>query len=197
MELRVENGMPLSAISAETGIAKSTLSLLLRAYPLSQEDIRKLPRKPLLNKRYTRPRGSAPSNPLLSLYNRNLTTNGKGAVAEAAILYRMTLLGVDVHKSIFDGVKSDFIVGLRSGRLVKVQVKLALASRVGAPFIRTVCSDISGQPRSYAHTEIDLMVGYVLDSDCAYVFSFSEVENRTTISVRDDACEAWHKLGDY
>ena len=53
-----------------------------------------------------------------------MTTNQKGAIAEAAIVHQATKLGVDVYRPVAEGGRFDLIFVL-DDRLVRVQCKWA------------------------------------------------------------------------
>ena len=54
-----------------------------------------------------------------------LTTNQKGAIAEAAIMKAAFELGVEVYRPAIEGGRYDMIFALENGRLLRVQCKWA------------------------------------------------------------------------
>jgi len=58
-----------------------------------------------------------------------------------------------------------------------------------------VCSDGRGKTRPYRDGDFDILVGYDLFSDRAYVYLWSELKGVTTRkSMAVDALERWDKL---
>ena len=54
-----------------------------------------------------------------------LTTNQKGAIAEAAITKAAFELGIEVYRPAIEGGRYDMIFALENGRLLRVQCKWA------------------------------------------------------------------------
>jgi hypothetical protein len=126
---------------------------------------------------------------------RQLPRSEKGQIAEAAVLFRLTLLGLPVYGSAFDGAGTDWIVQSSSGRLLKLQVKWASKLRQGLPVIKLRCSNGRLKERRYREHELDFIIGYDLFTDTAYVYSWAEIAaNRSTVTVRQDAAERWDKI---
>jgi PD-(D/E)XK endonuclease len=111
-----------------------------------------------------------------------LTTNQKGAVAEAAIAYEAIKLGVGVYKPIADE-RCDFIFDLHP-RLVRVQCKWA--SRYDDVIILRLYSarrTATGLRRTvYSPHEIDAFAIYC-DGNC-YFLEMDEVAGRSQVMLR-------------
>lgn len=195
IRLRLEERRSLNEIAALTGAAKSSLSIWLRPYPLTEaEKQRRLNTSGLLvTQRKDRGEES-------KFYGRvadcQLTRHRKGKIAEAAVLFRLALLDFAVYGSMFDGDKADWFVEVpETGRRLKLQVRWARHNPVGLPIISLVCYEGHSVRRHYREDECDFLVGYDLFSDTAYVYSFAEVAHlKTGISVSPEHAERWDKL---
>jgi len=100
------------------------------------------------------------------------------------------LLGGDVLKPVFDGSKVD-LVAVVEGHSVRVQVKFMHRGRYGQPLLPVKTS----RRKPYRRTDFDFLVGYDLETDSAYVFSWGDFENnRAVVAACEEAHEAWWKL---
>ena len=196
IRLRVEERRSLREIEVLTKAARSTLSLWLRPYPLT-EDERKARSKTA--KRYVPPKKShgEESKHHRAVVAANLAPQQKGKVAEAAILFRLSLHGFAVYKSLFDGEKTDFLVEVpETRRRLKLQVRwVTTPSKHGLPGILLTCADGHNKRRRYREGEFDFIIGYYLFNDTAYVFSYDEVvRHKTHITIAEIYAERWDKL---
>ena len=196
IRLRVEERRSLREIESVTKAAKSSLSLWLRPYPLT-DDEKKARSKTA--RRYIPPKKSHGEE---SKYHRvvdaaNLSPQLKGKVAEAAVLFRLCLHGFAVYNSLFDGDKTDFLVEVPETKLrLKLQVRcVTTPARHGLPGILLTCADGHNKRRRYREGEFDFIVGYYLFNDTAYVFSYDEVvRHKTHITIAEEYAESWDKL---
>lgn len=198
MRLRTQERLSLKEIGARTGIPKSTLSGWLREAPLPDEVLKQ---KRGLRKGHASPlkktRGLESKFHAMVRDRPPLTPNDKGRIAEAAVLFRLSLYGLHVMAPVFDGGCTDWLVETSSGGLVRVQVKSALydAKKGCQPFLSLTRADGHHRRRRYSQSEFDFLAGYDLFTDTAYVFSWTETSNnRSVISVRPDAAERWDKI---
>lgn len=192
LDLRCIHRMSLRGIAAKTGVARSTLSVLLRDFPLTALEIATL-RQGTYKGRCRLER--EPSSFLYSLSKDKLTRTAKARVAEAAVLLRLALLDFRVFRSAFEGDIVDFLVNPSgSGKSLKLQVKWARQMSSGLPIVQNRCSAGRGKSRKYKEGEIDYLVGYDLYSDRAYVWSWSEIKDRREITISSNAMERWDKL---
>ncbi|MBD2182730.1 hypothetical protein H6S82_25985 [Planktothrix sp. FACHB-1355] len=131
-----------------------------------------------------------------ALGDRELTSDRRGSISEAAVLFRLTLYGFKVYGSVFDGGTADWLVENPTGKHLKIQVKSAYIDRRGMPFIQLRCSDRKTKFRCDREGEFDFIVDYCLFSDTAYVLSFEEVRGKTCHIPQDQDEERWDKLFD-
>lgn len=198
-----KRGMSLGDISKQTGVAKSTLSGWLKNYPIS-EDERKRSRNLKLAKRKTAK--EIRSDRKKSKYyewikEEDLSRLRKAKIAESAVLFRLCLLGYSPFGSVFDGDRTDWLVEV-GNEIIKMQVKyLKTESRYGQKFFSLTCIDgnsKSGKRRTYTKDEVDLFVGYDLEIDAAYVWSWDDVgERKSAITAKEDAKERWDKVKEF
>lgn len=124
---------------------------------------------------------------------RALTNMDKARISEAAVLLRLTLVGLEPFGSPFDGDTADWLVRAASGVKI-VQVKFASRGAYGAPCIRLRRSDGRGRSRLYEDGEVDFFVGYDLYSDTAAVWAWGEVKKQQWVSFHEKAVERWDKI---
>ncbi len=193
IQLRQRERLSVMAVSQRLGVSKATVSGWLKPYPLDPEEIHS--RKVLTGLRQGRcPRATEPESSLHQMLGgREPDPVAKARIAEAAILLRVVLMGWDVYGSVFDGSKFDWIVNV-GGHLVRLQVKSMSMMKKGSPLMRLLCSEGRGKSRRYKKDEFDFAVGYDLFADRAYVWSWPEVKDRTTVSAHPDAIERWDKI---
>lgn len=201
IQLRVNKHLSLREIHQQTGVPKGTLSNWLKPYPLPEE-IRKAKQAIAYEKlqnyvKTVRKR----QRPIESKYHkalgdRELTSYQRGAISEAAVLFRLTLYGFKVYGSVFDGGTADWLVESPTGKRLKIQVKSAYIDRRGLPIINLRCNDGRTKFRCYREGEFDFIVGYCLFSDTAYVLSFEEVKDKTAHVPQEQDEERWDKLFD-
>jgi hypothetical protein len=118
-----------------------------------------------------------------------MTTDQKGAIAEACIAATALKLGIDVYRPLAEGGRYDLIFDLGSN-LVRVQCKWA--SRKGA--VLTVscqsarrCAD-GFIRRRYTAEEVDAIAAYSLQLDRCFLIPIALVEDRPAIALRLTPC---------
>lgn len=111
-------------------------------------------------------------------------------------MLRLTVAGLDVYGSVFDGSKADWLVRTPSGRSAVIQVKWTKEpTQHGLPTVNLTCTEGHNRRRRYREGEFDFVVGYDLFTDTAYVFSEEDVRNnRTAVTVRPENAERWDKI---
>jgi transposase-like protein len=196
IELRVRGRKSFREISDDIGVSKGTLSVWLKEYPLSSDE---------LANRYAS-RKSATEGPRdntvlvmgseskFHLEHQDLNPHQMGKLAEAAILFRLTLHGFRVFRAVSDGDRTDFVV-LEGARFIKLQVKCVTKQSHGLPLVRLWHIEGFQKQKRYTEIEVDFIVGYWLYNDTAYVYSMKELEGNLAVkSITSDAAEAWSKL---
>ena len=118
--------------------------------------------------------------------DRPLSTNEKGAIAEAMILAEATRYGIDVYRPVVDGGRADLIFDL-GDRLERIQCKWGRV--VGDVIVvRTgTCrhSPTRGYVRStYAADEIDAFCFYVGELNRCYYVPISLVAGKFDLHLR-------------
>ncbi len=196
IRLRVEKRHSLREIETITGAARGSLSAWLEPYPLTDEEKEA---RSKVAKRYVTPKKNHGEE---SKHNRaivwqSLTPHHKGRIAEAAILFRLSLHGFETFSSVFDGDKTDWLVQVHeTGKLLRIQVRCVnTAKRHGLPTIMLTCAEGHHKRRRYKEGEFDFIVRYYLFNDTAYVFSFDEVMHlKTHVTISEKYAERWDKL---
>jgi hypothetical protein len=201
IRLRVKERKSLGEIQSLLSVAKSTLSLWLRPYPLSHDEMKRRLVANAKSRKGTRTSRTLMLQPKVysDLYQvvkeYRLKRYQIAQVAETAIMLRLLARGYSVYGSVFDGDRADWLVEV-GNNLWKIQVKSTVQGHTGLPIVtlRRANSSKTG-PKRYVKGEFDFIVGYDLRTDTAYVWSWKEAENhRVSIAIHPDAKEAWHKL---
>lgn len=190
IRLRVEQRLSLRAIHKKTGASMGSLSRWLKDYPLPDVEKKKRMRESGLSRRKAR----AEESKFHRLVGK-IPKERKGKIAEAAVLFRLTLLGFEVYGSPFDGDKVDWAARLPGGQLLMVQVRSAQEGQHRLPIVSLQCSNGRKGLRRYQEDEFDVLVGYDLFSDTAYVWLKEELERvKTMVTVSEPVAEAWDKV---
>jgi hypothetical protein len=204
--LRLEGGLTNAEIVECLGAAKSSVYAWLLDIPLTEgaREARAKPRRDASIKRrqrsdtgLRRTERGLPSKWWPTIEDRNPGNADRGRIGEAAVLFRLAVLGFEVFGSPFDGARCDFVVCSNEvSKPLKIQVKVIRAGKWGMPTLPVRRSyGAAKTKRRYLDGEADFIVGYDLMTDTAYVYSFGETRHlSTSVSVTQDAAEAWWKL---
>ena len=189
-----KQGLSLRDISSRLSVAKGTLSGWLKNVPLTPEQRSSLLSRP--NSYHTPKKFRGEQSALSKLAGcSTLSREGTGRVAEAAVLLRATVLGLEVYGCVFDGDKADWLVRVPSGKIAKIQVKATRVPVLGLPTVSLTCSKGHNGKRRYMDGEFDFIVGYDLFTDTAFVYGLGDVAgNQTTVSTSDKFAEKWQKV---
>jgi len=197
LRLRTEEHLGLKDIAAHLGVSKGTVSRWLRDYPLPREEVLERQRKNArrVAKGRRKPRGGEKHWITQATQGRTYSTNEKAMIAEAAVMHRATVHQLRIYGSPFDGDKVDWVARVpETGTMWKVQVKLVKEHRHGLPVVSLRCRGASGL-RTYLPGEFDLLVGYDLRTDTAYVWTWDEVAHlKACVTTCPEAEERWDKF---
>jgi hypothetical protein len=114
-----------------------------------------------------------------------MTTDQKGAIAEAAIALAAMTLGTDVYRPLGEGGRYDLILDLGS-RLLRVQCKRA-ASLKQVLIVRCYTfrrTRTGWKKTTYSADEVDVIAAYSMDLDRCFLIPIELVEKRPTIQLR-------------
>lgn len=196
LRLRQEQQYSLNEIRDTLGVSKGTLSVLLRNHPLSQESLAGRRQKVAHYVPPQKPR--EPEGKWWKTIKKHCDGDAskKGRIAEAAVLFRISLYGASAYCSPFDGDKADWIVDVPGQKFPrKVQVRCAYQGPHGLPYIRLRCSDGRSKYKRLHEDDFCYLVGYDLYSGTAYVFTADELrQHKATITVDNASAEAWWKM---
>jgi hypothetical protein len=114
-----------------------------------------------------------------------MTTDQKGAIAEAAIALEALKLGIEVYRPVAEGGRYDMILDLGS-RLLRVQCKSAclVGDNVvvrSYSFRRTRDGYVK---RGYSSEDVDAIAAYCLELDRSFFISIELAERHRTLSLR-------------
>jgi len=113
-----------------------------------------------------------------------LTTNQKGAIAEAAIAYEATKAGIGVYRPLSDE-RCDLIFDLHP-RLIRVQCKWAPCRRdvIVVP-LYSARRTADGLRRSYySSAEVDAFAAYAPATERCYFAEFAEIDALQALHLR-------------
>jgi hypothetical protein len=171
-------------------VSKGTLSLWLKDLPLSAEEISGRCRKRLNGNDLRYKNRGEQSKHYTAVNASALTSERKARIAEAAVLFRLALHGIDTYGRIFDGQQSDWLGLSAEGKAIRIQVRWAGTDRHGLPTASLRRAE--GLKRIAG---FDFLVIYNFYTDTAYVFSCKEIAAlRRSITIRHEATEAFWKL---
>jgi hypothetical protein len=114
-----------------------------------------------------------------------LSTDQKGAIAEACVSAAAIKLGIGVFKPLTDGHRYDLIFDV-AGRLARVQCKWAPLHN-GVVIVRLYSSRRTASgllKRVYTADEIDAIAAYCPDLDRCFYLPASRVDGRCHVSLR-------------
>ncbi len=114
----------------------------------------------------------------------DLTTDQKGAIAEASISAAAIKLGIGVYKPLFEGGRYDLIFD--TGNLVRVQCKWAV--RQGDVVVVRCYSCRRTRDglvrRLYAADDVDAFAAYCAELDRCYFLPFERFDGRSQVLLR-------------
>jgi PD-(D/E)XK endonuclease len=114
-----------------------------------------------------------------------LTTDQKGAIAEAAVVLAAIKLGVPVYRPVAEGLRHDMIF-LLGGRVVRIQCKWA--SRYDDIIVvRAYSARRTGNGltrRRYTSDEVDAFAVYCAELDRCFFLPIAEFRGKATIHLR-------------
>lgn len=124
IRLRIEERRSIDEIRERTGISVGTLSTLLREYPLSTDEVRAKKSEAASRSNPLRKYNPEPSKILQMVNIDELSTESKGRIAEAAVIFRLAVFGYEVLRSTFEGSPVDcFAHRNGSNTVIRIQVK--------------------------------------------------------------------------
>ena len=195
IRLRVEERFSLDDVQARTGISKGTLSVLLRPFPLAADEVFAKMSEASIRNNPLRKYNPEPSKFARMVEDEAISSERKGHIAEAAVLFRLLLLGYGVAQSVVDGSKADWLVTRSNSREhVRIQVKWARRTDWGRPAI-DLRNGEHDRTRHISSQYCDIVVGYDLETDTAFVFPIALCEGKHNKSCDEEYAEAWHLLG--
>ncbi len=129
------------------------------------------------------PKGHGPADATATL--SDMTTDQKGAIAEAAIALAAMKLGVDVYRPLGEGGRYDLILDVGS-RLLRVQCKWA-ASLKQVLVVRCYTfrrTRTGWKKTTYSAEEVDVIAAYSMDLDRCFLIPIELAATKPTIQLR-------------
>jgi len=195
LRLRAEERLSLPEIAKRVGVPRSTCYYWIKDAPLAAEE--RHDRRAAAARARPKPRKDRGQRSSLHEMagGRSYTAVEAMAISAAATVLRLAIHKWKVMSSVFDGDTVDFYVTRPdSGRHLKIQVKTARGAGQGLPTV-SLRRMHNGRAVRYVRGDFDILVGYWLYSNTAYVWTFGEVEGRTaSVTVGPSASEAWAKV---
>jgi hypothetical protein len=115
-----------------------------------------------------------------------LSTNQRGAIAEAAIAYEAIKLGIEVYRPVAEGGRFDLIFAFDDASLSRVQCKWA-PLHDGVIIVRSYSCrrTAEGSRRSvYTADEIDAIAAYCPENERCYYVPAAEIAGRVAFQLR-------------
>ncbi|MGH2931763.1 MAG: group I intron-associated PD-(D/E)XK endonuclease [Gaiellaceae bacterium] len=125
-----------------------------------------------------------------------MTTDKKGAIAEACIAAAALKLGIEVYRPIAEGGRYDLIFDLGSN-LLRVQCKWAARRRDVIVISCESSRRCAGGylRRRYSAAEIDSIAAYDAKLDKCFLIPVALIEGRPSITLRLDPCRNNERRG--
>jgi hypothetical protein len=168
IRLRTDEYLGLGDISTLLKISKSTASLWLKDYPLSEGDL-------LEKRKFKVIQSSIPS--------KKCSTSMLGMAAEYIFIARLLLLGLECYTPVSGSSKVDVIVG---NNLRRCQVKtIRISNNMKFLPLTKVNSHLSKvNTHRYSDLDIDVMVGVDIDTFDVYIAPIALLDTyKTTVSL--------------
>jgi len=197
LRLRIKGRKTTREIHRITGVSVSTLHYWLKDHPLTKQEISKaISASP----RYKAPKKEL-GTPGQYAVQRNVPNPiDLGTMGESIVTFNLSQRGYCVAKSVGDGDVVDLYVRRRGSEKVaflQVRVSSNPPSRSGLPTI-SLRRHRNGRAYRFDKGDFHFLVGFCRQDGRCYVYSSDEVSHlRNSVTVREDACEAWHKLESY
>jgi hypothetical protein len=192
IRLRINHRMSIREIRKILPVAQSTLSLWLRDTPLNEKEIRKKRSEKMKGNKHRQKDQGHPSKHYRGV--AHLSRKDKGRISESAVLFRLALHGYEVYGQEFGNQSCDWLVVTPSG-VKRLEVRWASQKKDGLPIISLQKSNGRGGSKRAPSGSFDVLVGYDLYSDTAYVFTSKEITHLSTgVSVSPESAERWDKL---
>lgn len=194
LKMRTVQRLGTKEIARRTGVPLSTLHYWLKDHPLSKAE-----RSAIISKspRYSTPKKTLSEGGLDVSTQRTLLPRDLGLLGESAAQMYLALRGFVVARPAADGDVVDLYVRKPGGeRVAFIQARVAAKppSRNGLPTI-SLRRYRKGQSNRFVRGDFHFLVGFCRGNGKCYVYSFDEVEHHAnSVTVREDACDAFHKL---
>jgi len=194
LRLRLQERLSLDAICHRTGLGKGTLSVLLREYPLTSEEVSQRKSESALRSNPLRKYTPQLSKHAQMMEGVEFSTDQKGRMAESAVLFRLAMYGYKALRDVFEGNKVDmFAVREDTDRYIKIQVKWARRCEIGRPII-DLRNGEHGKIRYLSPEDCNFVVAYNFETDITFVFPVEICLGKTSKTCDEEYAEAWHLL---
>ena len=194
--LRREERLSVREIEGRTGASRGSVSIWVRDDPLTSEE-KRLKRAGGLRKGPPKKDRGIESEAYRTAAGYSYSRLEKAKIAEAAVMFRLTLHRFIIFGSPFDGDRADWVVEVpETGKLWKIQVKWAFDKSQGLPGV-SLRHNPGGKHRRYSKGDFDFLVGYSLFTDTCYVWSWGDLEDlKCEVAVSPESEERWGRLRD-
>jgi hypothetical protein len=197
LRLRAEERLGSAEIERRTGVPKNVLHYWLKSHPLTKKEraaiIAAAPRK----------RGSRkalPGEGDACEMAEDLSTLGRGSVAENFVKYDISRHGLRIMNPDGDGDVVDIYVRRQGGEKVAfLQVRMTSKppARSGLPSI-SLRRYRNGKSNNFKKGDFHFIIGFCPDNQKCYIYSYDEVKHLVnSVSISQGACDAWWKVLDW
>lgn len=194
LRLRVDEKFSIKQIASKLHVSRSTISTWVRGHtlPIEERQLRQSENGRKMGGQNRKEQGKE-SKFYHSLSSKTLSNPRKMRIAESAVLFRLALHGYNIHSPLFDGDRTDWIVeNPITNYLSRIQVRWVRRGRHGLPLIQLRCYNGHSKRRRYTESECDIIVGYDLFTDTAYIFRFSDLKHlKSSVTITSESAERW------
>jgi hypothetical protein len=192
ISLRKNERLGITEISKRTGISKSSLSPILREWPLTKQETRRCSEVGRATRKANSKLKEEQEISKLFKMAKDLTRAQKGAIAESAVYTRLLINGFEPWKQFHDG-RIDLLIRTKGNSVSRIAIRWVSERITGRPVVRLQTTDpIHGNLISQNHC--DYVIGYHLKSDTAFVFPPEIWRGKKAIACNEIYAEKWDLL---
>lgn len=186
IKLRTQDRLSLPEILKLVPVARSTLSLWLRAYPLTMGELKARRQVNSQRARDIRLRSVGERGPSGEWSTRpKLSKSDLGEACRQMICAKLLLQGMVVFRPLTEDTPVDLVILTPTGRFLKCQCKCIFRANGKTCHHMSFCSVRKWGPsnRAVKHTytpdEVDVFLGYCVDNDSVYVIPYKDTRGRS------------------
>lgn len=190
VDLRVSRRLTIPEIQRRLGVAKSTLSLWLRPYPLTSEELKGHRVANVQKARLGKIDANQPPRGLVGAWESrpNLSKADLGEACRQMICAKLMLAGIQVFRPLNEDTPIDLVV-LGSATFLRCQCKCVFRGSgkpnhtISFSSVRKWGPNSQALKHNYTREEVDFFLGYCPDNDGVYVIPYADTRGRSYASI--------------